>query len=232
VVSIAKRYARRGLPLPDLIAEGNVGLLQAVERFDPDQGTRFCAYAGWWIRQAIKRALLEVRQPFHVPVYMAGLIARYRAVMRRWEAERDGPPTLRELADAMGLSLEKARTIRKAASAYHGSPPPDRHEQSGGLDDVLSDHRSPNPADLVCRSEQIQHVNTILKTLDHLEATVLRLRFGLNRHEPMTLQQIGRQIGLTRPRVRQIEARALQNLSLHFEDDDELAVRPERRRSA
>lgn len=213
VVNIAKKFSGRGMTLGDLIEEGNLGLLRAVDTFDPEHGVRFSTYSAWWIKQAIKRAILSNAQPIHIPTYMVELINQWRQVHADLESKLGRTVSLEEMAAAMSVPIRKARAIKEIVEVVDSGFQYDSPEQNSGLDDSIEDDNILTPEEDLGSNEELGRALELLDQIDPREAEVLRLRFGLDGAEPLTLKQIGKKLGLTRERVRQIQHSALSQLN-------------------
>lgn len=218
VVKIAKNYQNRGMALADLVEEGNLGLLRAVEGFDPDQGTRFSTYASWWIKQAIKRALINTVQPVHIPAYMVEMIARWKQASREFEERNGRSPSLSELAEYMKMPERKVRIIKRAVRAFNAPTQSGADSEGVSLSEMLPDDKTPSPDSSMFNAGESELIQKLLGVLDDREAQILKMRYGLEDREPMTLKDIGAAIGLTRERVRQIEADARRKMSELLEE--------------
>src|SRR3954466_6115069 len=213
VVNIARGYTGKGLGLQDLIEEGNLGLLRAVEGFDPSMNTRFSTYASYWIKQSIKRALVNTAKTIRIPAYMVELLAKWRRASTKLQEELGRAPTQEEVARYMNLPKKKLNIIKKAIRVYNSAPQTDQPDSGWSLDEMLMDGHTKTPDAEMVESDDLHHVLDLLGKMDKREATVLRMRFGLDGGEQRTLKEIGECLGLTRERVRQIESEALAKLS-------------------
>jgi len=213
VVNIARGYTGKGLGLQDLIEEGNLGLLRAVEGFDPAMGTRFSTYASYWIKQSIKRALINTAKTIRIPAYMVELLSKWRRASTRLAEELGRTPTPEEVGRILGLPRKKLPIIKKAIRIYNLTPQTDQADAGWSLGEMIMDETARSPEDDLVEHDNLAHVMRQLGTMDQREATVLRMRFGLDDREPRTLKEIGETLGLTRERVRQIETEALAKLA-------------------
>jgi RNA polymerase primary sigma factor len=213
VVNIARGYSGKGLGLQDLIEEGNLGLLRAVEGFDPAMGTRFSTYASYWIKQSIKRALINTAKTIRIPAYMVELLSKWRRASTRLTEELGRTPTPEEIGRVLGLPRKKLPIIKKAIRIYNLTPQTDQAEAGWSLGEMLMDERMRSPDEEMVDNDNLTHILKQLQNMDQREATVLRMRFGLDDNEPRTLKEIGESLGLTRERVRQIETEALDKLA-------------------
>ncbi len=213
VVNIARGYAGKGLGLQDLIEEGNLGLLRAVEGFDPAMGTRFSTYASYWIKQSIKRALINTAKTIRIPAYMVELLSKWRRATARLTEELGRTPTPEEIARVLGLPRKKLPIIKKAIRIYNSTPQTDQADAGWSLGEMVMDENLRSPEDELLTSDSLTKVMGMIDTMDAREATVLRMRFGLDQQDPKTLKEIGESLGLTRERVRQIETEALSKLA-------------------
>lgn len=213
VVNIARGYTSKGLPLQDLIEEGNLGLLRAVEGFDPDMNTRFSTYASYWIKQSIKRAIINSGKTIRIPAYMVEVLTKWRRANARLADELGRAPSVEEIARHLELPARKLKIVKKAIQLYNSTPQSEDPDSNWNMSDVVADDRHPGPEDELLENDNLKHVNRMLATMDPREATILRMRFGLDDGQPQTLKEIGEALGLTRERVRQIESEALERLN-------------------
>ncbi len=215
VVNIAKKYVGRGMSLGDLIEEGNLGLIKAVDYFDPDYGTRFSTYAAWWIKQSIKRALLANVQPVHIPTYMVALINQWRHTTAELQNRLGRTLDVEEMAEIMHLPLRKAKIIHhiiEILSSVRDTSGGDNADDNRILEETLQDQNAGKPEDTLVADEERTKVLGLLNEIEPREAEVLRSHYGLDGRKPMTLKQIGKKVGLTRERIRQIQRSALTKL--------------------
>ena len=218
VVNIARGYTGKGLTLQDLIEEGNLGLLRAVEGFDPEVGTRFSTYASYWIKQSIKRALINSAKTIRIPAYMVELLSKWRRANSRLKEDLGRTPTAEEIARILGLPKKKLPIIKKAIHVYTSPPQTDQADSGWSLGEIVMDDRVRNPEEALLETDALRTALELLAELDERESTVLKMRFGLENLETHTLKEIGEELGLTRERVRQIETEALAKLAQGLED--------------
>ena len=220
VVNIAKKFAGRGMGLGDLIEEGNLGLIKAVDYFDPERGTRFSTYAAWWIKQSIKRALLENIQPVHVPTYMVTLINQWRHTAAEGESRLGRKLGVEEMAELMALPVRKAAVIYRIVEVLSNVSEnlgADDSDDSHTLESTLEDESAGRPEDGLVEDEEKAKAIRLLDEIEPREAEVLRLHYGLGGRRPLTLKEIGIRMSLTRERIRQIRREALTRLYEHME---------------
>jgi RNA polymerase primary sigma factor len=213
VVNIARGYLGKGLCLEDLIEEGNLGLMRAVEGYDGMMETRFSTYASYWIKQSIRRAVMNNGKPIRLPAYMVSLLAKWKRVTNGLTERLGRPPTPDEVGKVLRLSKKKVGIVAKAIQVNNLTPHAEHNDDDGlALDDVLTDDRSKAPDALLIETDDLERILQQLDALDEREATVIRMRFGLDPYVPMTLREVGENLRLTRERVRQLENQAILKL--------------------
>jgi RNA polymerase primary sigma factor len=212
VVSVARRYMNHGVPLLDLIQEGNLGLIRAVEKYEYRRGFRFSTYATWWIRQSITRAIADQARSVRVPVHVTDRLRQLYKTTRGLEQVFGRTPTPEELAATLGWEVRKVRWLMQVAQTPVSLESPVGDEEDSELGMYVEDQTTPSPAQAAYQNMLRERVEEVLATLSPREARVLRLRFGLGQDRPYTLEEVGQKFGLTRERIRQIEGKALRRL--------------------
>ncbi|MDQ8191886.1 sigma-70 family RNA polymerase sigma factor [Roseibacillus persicicus] len=212
VVKIAQDYSGYGLPLSDLISEGNIGLMKAVERFDPNKGGKLSTYGSWWIKQSIKRALANQSKTIRLPVHMVDKIARMRRISSMLAESLGREPTDEELGEELGLPRQKLAALKRASQRPTSLDEPFGDEERGSYSEVIGDERAVNPFDALADKNMHGHLDDLLEVLDERESKIIDARFGLNGRTPMTLEEVGREFGVTRERIRQLQNVALNKM--------------------
>jgi RNA polymerase primary sigma factor len=212
VVKIAQDYNGYGLPLADLISEGNIGLTKAVERFDPEKGAKLSSYAAWWIKQSIKRALANQGKTVRLPVHMVQKISHMRSISRRMTEEIGREPTRAELSEETGIPERKLAALQQAAQKITSLDAPLADGEGTTYGEVIGDDNAVDPHEALSWTNSAEQLEDLLATLDPRETKIIHARFGLNGKKPMNLEEIGRDFGLTRERIRQLQNKALDKM--------------------
>ncbi|MEM1084449.1 MAG: RNA polymerase sigma factor RpoD/SigA [Verrucomicrobiota bacterium] len=221
VVKIAKDYAGYGLPLSDLISEGNIGLMTAVDRYDPDKGAKLSSYASWWIKQSVKRALANQGKTIRLPIHAVEKIARVRRIATLMTEALGREPTNEELSEETGIPIRKLTMIRQAAQRPTSLDAPLNDGEPTNFGDVIGDESALDPLEALTSNNLHDQLGDLLELLDERESRIIDQRFGLNGKKPMNLEEVGREFGVTRERIRQLQNKALAKMrhALHRKDN-------------
>jgi RNA polymerase primary sigma factor len=219
VVKIAHDFKGLGLPLLDLISEGNIGLMRAVEKFDPSKGAKLSSYAAWWIKQSMRRALANQARTIRIPVQSASKISKIQAARTKLTEELGREPTDKEIAKEVNLTERTVTGLRLGKTTTISLHDPIQHGEDGEFRDIIPDEKTVAPDEIVQDEETLKHMLALTDRLDERERTILNLRFGLNGERPRTLEEVSQTIGRTRERVRQIQNQALEKLRMMLEED-------------
>jgi RNA polymerase primary sigma factor len=212
VVKIAQDYSNYGLPLQDLISEGNIGLMKAVERFDPAKGGKLSTYGSWWIKQSIKRALANQSKTIRLPVHMVDKIAKLRRISSMLTEASGREPTDEEICEETGISRKKLNMLKRAAQRPTSLDAPVGDDESSSYSEIIGDERAVNPLDALSDKNMHGELDDLLEVLDERESKIIDARFGLGGKTPMTLEEVGREFGVTRERIRQLQNIALDKM--------------------
>ncbi len=219
VVKIAHDFKGLGLPLLDLISEGNIGLMRAVEKFDPSKGAKLSSYAAWWIKQSMRRALANQARTIRIPVQSASKISKIQATRTKLLEKMGREPTDQEIADDVGLTERTVTGLRLGKTTTISLHDPIQHGEDGEFRDIIPDDKTTSPDEIVQDEETLRHMVRLIEHLDERERTILELRFGLSGERPRTLEEVSQTIGRTRERVRQIQNQALEKLRFYLEEE-------------
>ncbi len=226
VVKIAQDYSNYGLPVTDLISEGNIGLMKAVERFDPEKGGKLSTYAAWWIKQSIKRALANQSKTIRLPVHMVDKIAKMRRISSMLAEALGREPTDEELADEVGLPRRKLAMLKQASQRPTSLDAPINDGESTEYGEIISDERAENPLEMLADKNLHGEIDGLLSVLDERERRIIDERFGLNGKKPLTLEEVGREFGVTRERIRQLQNSALTKMRRALRKKEKPAPKP------
>jgi RNA polymerase primary sigma factor len=220
VVKIAQDYSGYGLPLVDLISEGNIGLMKAVERFDPERGTKFSTYAAWWIKQGIKRALANQSKTIRLPVHLVDKLARMRRLTAQLTEELGREPTNKELSEELGISVRKIAQMKRVSLRPASLNAMVGEEEGTEMGELIADETAMTPIDLLCDDSLRNSLKKVLHVLDDRERKILRARFPMDDRKPLTLEEIGAKMDLTRERIRQLQNSGLKKLKAEIDKID------------